>query len=221
VPRPYPVPVNRPYPVPVIKPVAVPVAQPYPVTVYKPYPVPVYQPAAVIPVARPAATAVHYATRIPTVRVPVARYPAPSPYLQHSHVYAPHYRGAVAYHGPTAYHGPSSYQPAAYPAEAPSSYLQQLAALRAAGGNYEANEAAAAAAQQQTLQDEYSFLQEQRDAGTADVHHHDDGAHHHHLHDHGVIDQDSDLGSGAAYPPSLTADTSLGVPSTDYAGKKK
>ncbi|KAF0768426.1 adhesive plaque matrix protein, partial [Aphis craccivora] len=220
VPRPYPVPVNRPYPVAVIKPVAVPVAQPYPVTVYKPYPVPVYRPTpAVVPVARPAATAVHYAARLP-VRIPLVRYPATPSYLHHSHAYAPQYRGAVAYpgqssyqgqsayQGPSSYQVPTAYQGSAYPADAPTSYLQQLAALRAAGGSYEVNEAAAAA-QQQTLQDEYSFLQEQRDVGATDVHHHDDdAAHHHHLHHdhHGLIDQDSGLGSGAGYPP-LTAET--------------
>jgi len=81
-----------------------------------------------------------------------------------------------------------------------------------------------AAAQQQTLQDEYSYLQEQRDVGATDIHHHhhDDNAHH--LHEHSLIDQDGDLGSSAGYP-SLTADetfkTSLGVPNTDYTGKKK
>jgi len=83
----------------------------------------------------------------------------------------------------------------------------------------------AAAAQQQTLQDEYSYLQEQRDVvGATDIHHHHHDGETHHLHDHGVIDQDGDLGSNAGYP-SLTADetfkTSLGVPNTDYTGKKK
>lgn len=248
VPRPYPVAVNRPYPVTVIKPVAVPVAQPYPVTVYKPYPVPVYRPLPVATVARPvtsATTAVHYATRIPAaaVRVPFVRYSAPSSYqLQYSHAYAPRYRGVVAYQRPSAYHGPSAYQglssyqgssaayqgpssyQGSYPADAPSSYLQQLAALRAAGGNFEVNEAAAA--QQQTLQDEYSYLQEQRDlSATADIHHHhhDDDAHHLH-HDQGLVDQDGGLDSGVGYS-SLTSDetfkNSLGVPNTDYSGKKK
>jgi len=137
------------------------------------------------------------------------------------------YQGPSAYQaqssllqGTTAYQGPSSYQ-GAYSAEAPSSYLQQLAALRAAGGNYEVNEAAV---QQQTLQDEYSYLQDQRDVGATDIHHHHHDGETHHLREHGVIDQEGDLGSSAGYP-SLTADetfkTSLGVPSTDYTGKKK
>lgn len=219
VPRPYPVPVARPYPVHVIKPVAVPVAQPYPVTVYRPYPVPVYRP---VPVAvRPFVH--HYAaTRVPTaVRVPLTvRYPAavqPS-YLHHSHHahYAPQYPTTVA---------------------TPTTYLQQLAVLRAAaatattGGEYVLNEAAV---QQQSLQDEYGFLQEQPDVSVAtDIHHHDDDVHHHdhidhhhhdhidHHHVHTAIDQDS----GISGYPSLTTDetfkNSLGVPNTDYTVKKK
>lgn len=222
VPRPYPVPVNRPYPVPVIKPVPVPVAQPYPVTVYKPYPVPVYRQVPVaVAVNRPAA--VHYATRVPTIRVPFTRYPVQPSYL-HSHAYAPQH--SYAYAPQSHSYGQQHYHEAAgaYPVTAApvASYLQQLAALRtaASAGEYEVNEEAA---QQETLlQGDYSYLQEQQDAAvTTDVHHHDDTHHHHdaHLHHHNhVIDQDSGY-------PSLTTDesfkNSLGVPNTDYTGKKK
>lgn len=214
IPRPYPVPVNRPYPVTVIKPVPVPVAQPYPVTVYRPYPVPVYRPLPVATVARP--VIVRPAVRIPTTRVvPLVRYPSSYPY--HSqHVYAPAHQHVYAapahqhvYATPAHQHVYSTPVHQHYnTAEAPS-YLQQLAAVRTAAGTatgaYEVNEATAA--QQQPFPNEFPFLQNEQDA--TDVHHHHDD----------VIDQDGGY-------PSLTAadDTfknSLGVPSTDYTGKKK
>lgn len=216
VPRPYPVPVNRPYPVAVIKPVPVPVAQPYPVTVYKPYPVPVYRPLPITPVARPA-------VRIPVaVRVPLQVRPYPATSYVHSHrVYAPAHSLAYA---PAHSH---AYAPAA-PHYAPSrpsapSYLQQLAAVKAVqdgGAEYDVNEAVAAQQQQTLQEDGYSFLNEQQQdaaAIAADVYHH---RHHgnlgHHHHHESVIEQD-----GSGYPSLTTDENSLGVPSTDYAGKKK
>lgn len=219
VPRPYPVPVNRPYPVTVIKPVPVPVAQPYPVTVYRPYPVPVYRPLPVATVARP--VVVRPAVRLPTTRVvPLVRYPSSYPYHLH-HAYAPAHQHAYAvpahhhaYAAPahrhvysTPVHQHYNTAEASYPASA-ASYLQQLAAVRAAAGTtgaYEVNEPVAA--QQQPFPDEFPFLQNGQDA--TDIHHHHDNA----------IDQDGDYPSLTAADETLK--NSLGVPSTDYTGKKK
>lgn len=245
--RPYPVAVIKPVPVPVAQPYPVPVYRPYPVPVYRPLPVaPVARPVATVsrPVAvrvplvryQPAQSQLSYAHSHRAVYAPVHSHravyaPAHSHRAvyapAHSHVYAaPHSHGYAAPHahvyGPTRSYAPHYHVgPTSYPAAA-SSYLQQLAAVRAAsaaaasavgGDDYEVNEASA---EQQTLvgQDDYnSFLRDEQ----TDGHLHADAGHHH-LHEH-VVDQDQ-----GGYP-SLTADetfkTSLGVPSTDYGGKKK
>lgn len=220
VPRPYPVPVNRPYPVAVVRPVPVPVAQPYPV--YRPYPVPAYRP----PVARPVA-----AVRLPVaVRAPPhVRYPPqPASYVHshrvyaapHAHVYAPAHSYGYATLARPYYRGPPS---PVYPAAAPapvSSYLQQLAAVRGAqeGAEYDdATEAAAAAAVQQQQQQQ-AFQEDYQQFGQQDVA--DDSAIRYRQ------EQQLQIGQDGGYP-SLTVDDSfkttgsLGVPSTDYAGKKK
>lgn len=218
VPRPYPVPVNRPYPVAVVRPVPVPVAQPYPV--YRPYPVPAYRP----PVARPvAAVRLPVAVRAPPLHV---RYlPQPASYVHshrvyaapHAHVYAPaHSYGYATLARPYRRGPPSPVYPAAGPAAVPS-YLQQLTAVRGAQEGAEYDDATEAAAAQQQQQQQ-AFQEDYQQFGQQDVA--DDSAIRYRQ------EQQLQIGQDGGYP-SLTADDSfkttgsLGVPSTDYAAKKK